>query len=50
MIPLYLGKVASFVKENMRSSANEVEEEIESLCKVFEEMKPYLVERWEHKK
>jgi len=50
MIPLYLGKVASFVKENMRSSANEVEEGIESLCKVFEEMKPYLIEGWEKKK
>jgi glycosyltransferase involved in cell wall biosynthesis len=46
MIPLYLGRVASFVKENHKSSAEEVEEEIESLCRVFEEMKPYLVERW----
>ncbi len=46
MIPLYLGRVASFVKENLRSSAGEVEEGIESLCKVFEEMKPYLIERW----
>jgi len=46
MIPLYLGKVASFVKENMDSSASEVEERIDSLCKVFEEMKPYLIERW----
>lgn len=46
MIPLYLGRVASFVKENMDSSASEVEERIEHLCKVFEEMKPYLIERW----
>jgi hypothetical protein len=46
MIPLYLGRVASFVKENQKSSAEEVEEEIESLCQVFEEMKPYLIERW----
>jgi glycosyltransferase involved in cell wall biosynthesis len=46
MIPLYLGQVASFVKENQESSATEVEERIESLCKVFEEMKPYLVENW----
>ncbi len=46
MIPLYLGRVASFVKENMDSSAIEVEEKIESLCRVFEEMKPYLIERW----
>ncbi len=50
MIPLYLGRVASFVKENQRSSAEEVEKEIESLCKVFEEMKSYLVERWEKQK
>ena len=46
MIPLYLGRVASFVKENHKSSAKEVEEKIESLCRVFEEMKPYLIERW----
>ena len=46
MIPLYLGRVASFVKENQESSVKEVEEKIESLCKVFEEMKPYLIERW----
>jgi glycosyltransferase involved in cell wall biosynthesis len=50
MIPLYLGRVASFVKENRDSSASKVEEEIESLCNVFEEMKPYLIERWENKK
>ncbi len=46
MIPLYLGKVASFVKENIDCSASEVEERIEHLCKTFEEMKPYLIERW----
>lgn len=50
MIPLYLGRVASFVKENIDSSASEVEEKIESLCKVFEEMKPYLIERWAKEK
>jgi glycosyltransferase involved in cell wall biosynthesis len=47
MIPLYLGRVASFVKENQESPAREVEAKIESLCKVFEEMKSYLIERWE---
>lgn len=46
MIPLYLGKVAAFVKENMESSAEEVERKIESLCQTFEQMKPYLIERW----
>lgn len=47
MIPLYLGRVTSFIKENQESSAKEVEEKIESLCTMFEEMKPYLIERWE---
>jgi hypothetical protein len=46
MIPLYLGWVASFVTENRESSAREVEEKIEGLCKLFEEMKPYLIEHW----
>jgi len=46
MIPLYLGRVASFVKENQESSAREVEEKVEDLCEVFEEMKPFLIERW----
>jgi glucosylglycerate synthase len=46
MIPLYLGRVASFVKENQESPATEVEAKIESLCRVFEDMKPYLMERW----
>jgi glycosyltransferase involved in cell wall biosynthesis len=46
MIPLYLGRVASFVKENQESSARDVEEKIDSLCRVFEEMKPYLIEHW----
>jgi glycosyltransferase involved in cell wall biosynthesis len=46
MIPLYLGRVASFVKENRESSAREVEDRIEGLCKLFEEMKPYLIKNW----
>jgi hypothetical protein len=47
MIPLYLGRVASFVKENQESPAREVEAKIEFLCEVFEEMKSYLIEQWE---
>jgi glycosyltransferase involved in cell wall biosynthesis len=50
MIPLYLGRVASFVMENQESAAEEVEAKIESLCRVFEEMKPYLIKRWEQEK
>jgi glucosylglycerate synthase len=46
MIPLYLGRVASFIMENQGSPADESEENIESLCRVFEGMKPYLIDRW----
>jgi len=46
MIPLYLGWLASSVKENQEASAEDMEEGIEALCKVFEDMKPYLIEHW----
>lgn len=47
LIPLYLGRVAYFVKENWNSNAEEVEEKIEKLCNLFEEKKEYLVKNWE---
>jgi hypothetical protein len=46
MTPLYMGRVASFVGENLAATAAEVEERIEKLCLCFEEHKPYLIERW----
>jgi glycosyltransferase involved in cell wall biosynthesis len=47
MIPLYMGRTASFVIENMESSANEVEKNIESLCQTFEAQKSLLIKDWE---
>ncbi len=44
--PLYLGRTATFVLETQALTTAEAETRIESLCKVFEELKPYLVERW----
>ncbi|MGH9580085.1 MAG: cell wall biosynthesis glycosyltransferase [Terriglobales bacterium] len=46
LVPLYLGRTASFVNEVREMNAVEVEERIEQLCRVFEEEKPSLVERW----
>ncbi len=46
MIPLYLGRTASFVIEHQDSSAEEVEAKIEALCLEFERLKPYLLEHW----
>lgn len=47
LVPLYLGRTASFVLEVRESNAAEVEERIERLCNVFEAEKPYLAEHWE---
>jgi hypothetical protein len=49
MIPLYLGWVASFYRENQGAPASAAEEKIEDLCRIFEDQKPYLLERWEGK-
>ena len=46
MTPLYLGRTASFVLETQNSSAADVENRIELLCLEYENMKPYLMEKW----
>ncbi len=46
LLPLYLGKVLSFVKKTERMSLQQAEEYIESECTVFEENKPYIVKVW----
>lgn len=50
MIPLYLGRTAAFVIETASSGTEEVEATVESLCGVFESLKPYLLERWEDRR
>jgi hypothetical protein len=46
MIPLYLGRTAAFVLQTAASTGDQVEDEIERLCTLFESTKPYLLERW----
>jgi glycosyltransferase involved in cell wall biosynthesis len=46
LVPLYLGRTASFVIEVRESTAAQVEERIEQLGSVFESEKPYLLECW----
>jgi glycosyltransferase involved in cell wall biosynthesis len=48
MIPLYMGRTASFVITNMESSADEVEDHIESLCQTFEQYKSVFINDWEN--
>jgi hypothetical protein len=46
LTPLYLARVASFVRETEPLVATEVEEKIEQLCLTFENLKPSLAGRW----
>ncbi|MFP5212300.1 MAG: glycosyl transferase, partial [Acidobacteriota bacterium] len=47
LLPIYLGKVLSFVKKTERMSLQQAEEYIENECTIFEENKPYLVKIWQ---
>jgi glycosyltransferase involved in cell wall biosynthesis len=47
LTPLYIGRTASFVIETWNSDAEEVEEKIERLCRVFEEKKTVLLGKWD---
>jgi len=46
LAPLYLGRVASVICETRNRPPAAVAEVTERLCRVFEEWKPYLVDRW----
>ena len=46
LIPLYFGKTLSFVQKTERMSIQQAEEFIENESMIFEESKPYLLERW----
>ena len=46
LTPLYRGKVSSFIHENLRADAREVEHKLALLRLEFERLKPYLIESW----
>ena len=46
LVPLYLGKTASFVMEVADMGHDGAEAEIEKLCREFEERKDYLINNW----
>jgi len=47
LTPLYLARVASFVRETESLVSDQVEERIEQLCLTFESLKPYLLNLWD---
>lgn len=46
LLPLYMGKVLSYVKKTERMSIQQAEEYVENECVIFEENKPYIVKIW----
>jgi hypothetical protein len=47
LVPIYFGRVGSFVIENRRVTTAEAEERVERQARQFELLKPYLVARWD---
>jgi hypothetical protein len=46
LVPLYRGRLYSFLLEHANSSAEAMETQSEMVCQEFERQKPYLLERW----
>ena len=46
LVPVYFGRVGSFVIENRHQTTDQAEDRVERQAREFELLKPYLVERW----
>lgn len=46
LVPIYFGRVASFIIENRNVTTDQAEERVERQAREFELLKPYLVDRW----
>ncbi len=46
LVPIYFGRVGSFVIENRHIPTEQAEERVERQAREFELLKPYLVRRW----
>jgi glucosylglycerate synthase len=47
LVPIYFGRVGSFVIENRHQTTDQAEDRVERQAREFELLKPYLVERWQ---
>jgi len=47
LIPLYYGMTLSFVNKTEGMSIQQAEEFLEDMCLVFEQTKPYIIDRWD---
>jgi hypothetical protein len=46
LVPLYRGRIYSFLVEHQDSSPEEMEADCENLCLELERQKPFLIEKW----
>ena len=46
LVPIYFGRVGSFVIENRHQTTDQAEERVERQAREFELLKPYLIDRW----
>jgi glucosylglycerate synthase len=49
LAPLYRGRMGSYVIENHEANPQEIDKGVEELCRTFEQLKPYLIDRWNGK-
>jgi len=47
LVPIYFGRVGSFIIENRHQTTEQAEERVERQAREYELVKPYLVERWQ---
>jgi hypothetical protein len=47
LVPIYFGRVGSFIIENRTQTTDQAEEQVERQAHEFELLKPYLIERWQ---
>jgi len=47
MIPFYHSRILSFVNKTVHMNTKECEEYFESIVRIFEDEKPYLIKRWD---
>jgi glucosylglycerate synthase len=46
LVPLYRGRVHTFLEQESTASAQKVEQDIEAICQTFERCKPRLLSIW----
>ena len=50
LVLLYRGRIVSFVLDNYRADAEQIEKKLEALAVQYQTLKPHLIENWTAKK